>query len=343
MRVVFDKESAISFFRQLDDHPNGKDILNLLKKQLDLCFNFQLDEIDEYLEDQILEFHETGGRTDDGLSITHRNFQERAEDFCVQNIENNNDIYLVKNASDKVKNANKVFIASEGEEFEVLIKLFPDVRELQMHEERVIGGPAFKDWAGIKPFVRPFSSMVIVDRFMFSGSNTEGNNYTLFDYNLKEFLGWMYEHQTLKTDLTFIYRIDPYNRNPLYKDEGPDLSELKSKIKAACKSRNRNCPEPRINLIAVPKDKIDDDHDRNIITDYMRIKSGDTFIYFDSNNRKITDGNDIDIYSLARRTYRNSAASLVSKFKQITKENLSQFGPRCLLFESDNPDKIIPL
>ena len=289
MRVVFDKENARSFFKQIDDHPNGRDVMTLLKRQLNLCFNFDLDEVDVDLSDQILEFHEVGGRKDDELTITHRVHKDRGEDFCLKHIEKNSDVYLTSSATEKVKNANKVLIASEGEEFDTLLKLFPDTKEVQMHEDRVIGSKKFSDWSGIKPFVRPFSSMVIVDRFMFAGSSSEGNNYSLFEYNLKEFLGWMYKEQTQRTDLTFIYRIDPHNRNLSKRDEGPDLAQLKSKIKAACKSKNKQCPEPRINLIAVMKDAIDDDHDRNIVTDYMRIKSGDTFIYFNSNKEKITD------------------------------------------------------
>jgi hypothetical protein len=341
MRIVFDEQNAISFFKNLQSNEFSDNVLNLLKRQVNLKFNFTLDEISEPLEMQILEFEEVGGRKKNKLTIEYGKRNTEGE-FCVSNIEKNNDIYLLESLSQKIQNANKVLCGVVGEEYSVLTKLFPDVEEMQLHEQRLIGNNKFQNWDDISDFVRPFTSMVIVDRYMFKGPEI-GGNLGLFDYNLKILLGKFYENQKSKTNLTFIYQIDPFPKIVKYKDEGPDLESLKRKVKNAVKSLNKNCPSPNINLIAVPKGKISDDHDRNIIIDYLRIKSGDTLVYFNSKGIKETNSNEFDVYSLARRQYRETTSSLLTKLKQIVNDTLHKFEGRCLVNVDGTADKIINL
>jgi hypothetical protein len=336
MKVIFDEKNAVSFFKQIDQSIIGDDILKLLKRQVNLQFNFDLDEVGEELEFQILEFEEAGGRKENNLSIVY-NKNKKDVVFCLNDIDCNNDVLLLENISTKVKEAYKVLIGEVGEEIEVLSDLFLNINDVSVQENIEIGSKDFKSWEDIGIFNRPFSSIVIVDRYMFKGPEI-GGNYGLFEYNLKKIIGALFKNQSQKTNLTFIYQINPFvSRTNQNYDEGPDIIKLKQKVKNAVKSLNRHCPEPNINFIAVPKGKISDDHDRHIITNYLRIKSGDTLVYFDSQGDIITHSNEFDIYSMARKKYRDTTISLVGKLNIIVNETLNQFGNRCLL---SDPEKI---
>src|SRR5690606_8138147 len=144
-----------------------------------------------------------------------------------------------------------------------------NLTDLSVQENIQIGSNDFKSWNDIEIFNRPFSSMVIVDRYMFKGSEI-GGNYGMFEFNLKMILGTFFKYQNQKPNLTFIYQINPFvpNTNPSFED-GPDIHLLKQKVKSAVKSINKYCPEPNINFIPVPKGKIEDEHDRHIITNYL--------------------------------------------------------------------------
>jgi hypothetical protein len=335
MTVVFDKLNAISFFKQVSEYNIGEDIIKLLKRQLNLQFNFQLDDIDEALEFQILEFIETGGRTDAGLSIIFKDGKDYKEPFCFESLLNNNNIFLLEKITPKIKNSNKVLIGEIGEEIEVLKKLFLFENDSSLQENILIGSELFKSWEDIDKYQRPFSSIVIVDRYMFKGPEL-GGNIDLFEYNLKEILATLFKKINHRTNLTFIFQINPFAlRTSQNFDEGPDLKKLKSKVKNAVKLHNKYCPEPIMNFIAVPKGKIDDEHDRFIITNYIRIKSGDSLVYFDSNNNIISKSNEFDIYSAARKQYRDSAKNLEVKLNNIVNETLSKFKSRSLLNDDD--------
>jgi hypothetical protein len=340
MTVVFDKLNAISFFKQIDECIIGDDIIKLLKRELNLQFNFQLDDKDEALELQITEFTEAGGRKDAGLSIVFKKEKDYKEPFCIESILNPNNVFLLESITPKIKKSNLVLIGEIGEEIEVLKKLFLCENSLSVHELVSIGSNSFESWKDIEKFNRPFTNIVIVDRYVFKGSET-GGNIDLFEYNLKEILSTIFKSVNHKTNLTFIYQINPFvkDNSPSF-DEGPDLKKLKSKIKNAVKLQNKYCPEPIMNFIAVPKGQIDDEHDRHIITNYLRIKSGDTLIYFDSNNKIITDSNEFDIYSSSRNQYRVSTKKLTIKLNEFVNETLSKFKTRSLL---DDDDKYVDL
>jgi hypothetical protein len=341
MTVIFDKENAISFFKNIDSFEFGDDIHKLLKRQTNLQFNFDLDEIEEALELQILEFIETGGRKDNNLKILFKKKVEKKVPFCLNDITNNNDVYLLKSVTKKVKEANRVLIGELGEEIEVLKKLFLNLIDLSIQENIQIGSDEFTSWDDIEIFNRPFSSMIIVDRYMFKGPQI-GGNLGLFEHNLKNILGVFFKNQTQRPNLTFIYQINPFvqKTNPHF-DEGPDLQVLKQKVKNAVKKFNKYCLEPKINFIPVPKGTIEDEHDRHIITNYLRIKSGDTLVYFNSNKEVITKSNEFDIYSLARKKYRDTTKSLVDKLNNIVNEVLSKFEQRCLLNDPEEKENLI--
>lgn len=335
MTVVFDKENAISFFKSIDNSEFGHEIMQLLKRQVNLQFNFELEDTDEMLELQILEFVETGGRKDNNLSIIFNNNEAYQSPFCVDQISNTSNVYLLNTISEKVKRAYKVLIGTVGDELDILSKLLLNQIDRSTHEQRIIGSDNFKDWSYIAEFIRPFSQVLIVDRFMFKGPEI-GGNLGLFDYNIKVILQKLYANQMEKTDIVFVYQINPnVARTHSNYDEGPDLEKLGNKVKQAVKSVNRNCPKPNLTFIGVPKGRINDDHDRHIITNYIRIKSGDSLIYFNSTGKIETKSNEFDVYSLGRKQYRDTTKSLISKIKRIIHETLEKHSERCYVSQED--------
>lgn len=344
MTIVFDKENARSFFRQLNT-TLAEDIFRLLKRQLNIVFNFSREELesDEKLEMQIGEFHETGGRKKRSLTIEYLDKPLYEEVFCLHNVYNNNSVFLLEKITGKIKEAHKVLIGSVGEEIEVLSRLLVNVEDGETHDQRIIGSQNFKDWNAIEEFVRPFSTLIVVDRYMFKGPEI-GGNLGLFDYNLKIFLQHMYKNQKQRTDIVFIYQIDdaPPKTRKNY-DEGPDLQKLKNRILNAIKQVNKYCPKPRLTFIAVPKGKIEDDHDRHIITNYIRIKSGDSLVYFDSTGRQLTTSNEFDIYSLARKQYEETTYSLLDKLKVIVQSAIDNYAAKCELNGCVKSEEIISI
>ena len=341
MTVVFDKENAISFFKQIDDSDIGEDIINLLKRQLSLQFNFELDNIDEALEFQILEFIEAGGRIERGLTISFKNGKDYTEPFCLENITKNNDVFLLESITNKVKKSNKVYSGTIGEEIDILSKLFLNKNDLSTHESITIGSDSFKSWRDIERYSTPFSTLLVVDRYMFKGSET-GGNLGMFDYNLKEIIATLFKNINHRANLIFIYQINiSVPLTNLQYDEGPDQVKLRQKVKNATKIYNKYCPEPNISFVAVPKGQIKDEHDRYIISDYIKIKSGDSIVYFDSQSNIISNSNDFDIYSLAKKQYESTTKNLVVKLNSTVNETLRTFKRRCLLHDDTITSNLI--
>ena len=314
MKVYFDEKNLISLFRSIDGHPMGNEVLQILKKQLDLFFNFSKESISDELEDQLSEFTEGVGRNRHELSIQFSKlnfFSERP----ISSIPNKNHIYLLENIDKRLLNKNQLLISDVGDEIDTLENLIIDKYDASLHEQRSIAADDFKEWDEITKYLRPFSSMIIVDRFMFKGSDT-GGNLGLFEHNLKNLLGHAFVNKGGNERLVFIFQIRPTDTPP---DMGPDGAEMISKINRAVKSKNKHCKKPEIILVYVSKE-IEDEHDRNIISNYFRIKSGDSFIYFDAANEIITQSSDIDFYSLGKLSYRKTTARLKIKLAEIIEE-----------------------
>lgn len=341
MTIVFDKENARSFFKLVELHKDlGDELLRLLKRELNLVFNFSIDEADDALENQLMEINNAGGRKEKNLKIVYRKERFYSNQFCVEDVFDNTSVYLLEKISNKIKNSNKVLVGTIGEELDILSKLFIDMDEYSVHEEPYIRD-SLQSWDDISPYVKPFSTIIIVDRYLF-----KSNNLALFDSNLRIILANFYKNQKEKTKLVFVYQTNAHLAQS-HKDheENLDFSFVKNKISKAIKSSNKHCPKPDVYFIGVPKNRIDDDHDRNLFTNYFRIKSNDVFVYFDSNGTKITNSETFDLYSFARSRYHETANKLLSKIVDIAKEVMtdSKYKRLCCLNGVENPKELIAL
>lgn len=329
MIIVFDKENIISLIGRAERDNLFERVLGFLKRQSSIHFNFKKNVLDEYEEIILEEFF-------DGVS---KEFTfNYGEDMIIQrnplkdnSFPNYNNVYLLNDDSvKKIQEKHNLLIGNVGEEIETLDKLIIDNEDYGYHDQLVIPESKGNFWEKVNSLCVPFTRLIIVDRYMFKPPEV-GGNYGLFENNVGELLTNLYKNKTGFSKIVFIYQVNPYSSSighPDY-DEGPDLLKTKQKIKAIIKKANKNCKTPEISLIGVPKGRIKDEHDRHIIMNYIRIKSGDCFTYFLSEGKKKTRSNELDVYSMGKRKYRNTTKSLVNSIENFVNQTIEQEHTYC--------------
>jgi hypothetical protein len=317
MIVFFDKENFLNYLKNSHSSAMGADTLRMLKKQLSIHLNFSLDELDEYEMTLIEEFQE-------GVEINHKltyGIDKVIRPLKKNSFPFNNGIYLLNDEGvNNIKLLQNIIIGGINEEIDTLKKLIIE-EDYSFHFERLIGQHILPnnhlDILGL-----PFSTLIFVDRYMFKGSEI-GGNISLYEYNIKKILENIFINKKGNSKLIFVYQIkvNVSITNPSY-DKGPDLKKLTDKIK---KITPKHCPTPEIYLIGVPDGYIDDEHDRFIFSDYLRIKSGGSFVYFSSTGDIITDSTSVDFYSLASNKYRLGNNILLNKIRDIVNNTIIKY------------------
>ncbi len=340
MTVYFDKDNFFSFWRSTKTHTKGRDLLRFIKKQVNVHFNFDMDTLDDE-EWKITEEFQDGVCREWKWTKNYDRIKTRP--INESSLPDKDGIYLLSDENIlQVQSKHTYLIGGVNEEAKTLEKLMIDEDDYGFHSQRIIGKVDFNSWNKIEQYCLPFSTILVVDRYMFQGSEV-GGNIGFFDYNIGTILSKLFEIKQGKARLIFVYQINTFVKieNRSYVEE-PDFEKLKQKIKGAVKKINKNVASPEIILIGVPKVKkdkfekqIEDEHDRHIITNYLRLKSGDSFVYFNSNGVKITKSNELDIYSLGKRLYRYNTNILIGKIKKIALEAQKEYPQGCSI-KSEN-------
>jgi hypothetical protein len=154
----------------------------------------------------------------------------------------------------------------------------------------------FKSWNQLSEYILPFSDLIIVDNYMF--------DETVWDYNLFQIIKKFAEKATVKFNLLLVSFA---NREKLMAYKG-----IEQRIKKKLDDLHISC-----NLSIVLAKQSFKEHDRGIFTNYLRIKSGDSFVYFDKNGKFLTSGTDIDFHSLSEPDKFNASEAALSKIKEI--------------------------
>jgi|LSQX01.1.fsa_nt_gb hypothetical protein len=323
MKAYFDLNNFKHFFSDINKHAKGEDVLRLLKKQFDIHLNFNIEEMDENLELQLQEFIEG---VNNYCTLTH-SYDALGERPIQLNFEisDRTGVYLIDDpVVDVFKKKYEVLTAQPGEEIDVLGRLLFCREDYGLHDERTINDTDFKSWSELRKYTLPFSTLLLIDRYIFKGSAI-GGNYGLLNFNLGQILKEFYRNKKAKARLVFLYQIDPFNRNPSYIDKGPDFNDLCKKIKSIVKSVNKQIPTPEIVLISVPvsrdgREPIADEHDRNLITNYSRVKCGDSFVKFLESGEVTGARTNVDLYSHARRKFKENTDYIVKNATEIIEE-----------------------
>lgn len=154
----------------------------------------------------------------------------------------------------------------------------------------------FGSWNQLSGYILPFSDLIIVDNYMF--------DETIWDSNLFRIIEEFDKKCNTKFNLLLVSFVHSKILGAIGDVEGKINDKLKQ-MDIAC------------NLSVVLANETIKEHDRGIFTNYLRIKSGDSFVYFDKNDAFITKGTDIDFHTLAEGDKFNASEAALINIKSI--------------------------
>jgi hypothetical protein len=157
----------------------------------------------------------------------------------------------------------------------------------------------FNSWKDLENYLIHLSDVVIADNYLFSDKSLIESN----------FIGIVKKLYEVKNDLniTIVTYNDP--KHPF------DLKKLVEEIKLRLKEFSL---KEKFNLILLNKDL--KEHDRGIFTNFLRIKSGDSFNFFNSSGEIVTKGTELDFYSLQDKVHFNMTQVALDALKIASKK-----------------------
>lgn len=303
MDLYIDKKNLKSFVlsKNSDDFD---DCLRMIRRQLHVIYNMNRDIFreDPELMQWLLRMGEGRGNSEETDSFHDIVFPFRpvkSNSYIDWNRKELSSVYLIDDAdSIKLKNKGCVLIGDVGEELAVLLKLFCG-RDYDYHHLYDLQ-KNFNSWEQLveENQILPCTDIVINDRYLFK------EDAILVDYNLSHMLEALVDEVKNKINIVV------FTKNEAIIKFGYEKA-IKI-IKKAVESKSGI--KPNITFIS-SNDNSRIPHDRFIITNYRLIRSGDTFIYFNTKGDKITNGGSLDIDSLANYNTYVFANSLIEKLQ----------------------------
>lgn len=284
MDIYIDKANLISFV-QSKHNPLFWDCNNLLKKQLNVYFNFPKEFLKEsQLLMQWITTLSQGANPETEIKFNYKEPKRplksnSSNDFCINKLSS---VYLLEDDETlKFKNTGCVLVGEVGEEIEILNRLFFYQNDYLFERKWRINGGDFKTWNDLIPYSMPLTDIIIVDPFILKNKDTDTDTV---DLNLIEFLKVLCDKSFTKVNIVIV-------TNPRNSDH--TLQIISDKVKKSLNSVLGK--SPRFTLINTSQE-----HDRGVLTNYSRIYSGDTFNFWNNKRQKITKGREISYSSLAK-------------------------------------------
>jgi len=165
-----------------------------------------------------------------------------------------------------------------------------------------------KNWEEIKPYILPFTDVILYDNFILRDNNT-------IDENLLKIIEILSEKANVQFNLIIIYEVETFLDNNKKKQNYPKLKVHEKKITDFLKTKKINC-----SLGLIETDNKFKEHDRGIFMNYMRIYSGDSFNYFNIDGKIITKGTDIQFQYYSNPNNFNIAREALKNIKNIVTE-----------------------
>jgi hypothetical protein len=218
-------------------------------------------------------------------------------------------VYLIDDFdANKLKNRGCILLGEPGEELNILIKLFCD-KDYDFHCLYDLQ-KSFFSWEQLidDNQILPCTDIIINDRYLFK------NDYELVKYNLNQMLKALVNNVKNKINIVL------FTRNDSLSDFGIEKAKdiIKTSIEETTNIRSNVTFVTSNNNTLIP-------HDRFIITNYRLIRSGDSFVYFNTKGEKITNGGALDIDSIANyHTYifvESLLESLQKNYNEIYRVN----------------------
>jgi len=154
----------------------------------------------------------------------------------------------------------------------------------------------FHSWDQLSNYVLPFTDLIIVDNYMF--------DETIWEHNLIRII----EEFSYKTPIKFNLMLLSFSHSDsLFK-----IKDIHIKITKLLIDRKIQC-----DLSIALADQWIKEHDRGIFSNYLRVKSGDSFNFFDKNGKYITKGTDIDFHTLSKSDKINASDAALINIRDI--------------------------
>ncbi|WP_397445938.1 hypothetical protein [Polaribacter sp. R77954] len=310
MDIYIDKANLISFIKS-KSHELFDDCNKLLKKQLNVYFNFPKNELKE--NQLLLQWITTLSQGIGDHNEIKFDYKEPSRPlksnssigFCATKLTS---AYLLEDEeTDKFKASGCVLVGNVGEEIEIFNKLFLNQNDYNFEKKWRINGDDFKTWKDLENYSFPLTDVLIIDPFILKNKDTDTDT---IDLNLVEYLKIICKDSFTKANIIVV-------TNPANSDY--EYQEIKQKIINALTTVLGK--RPKFTLILTRRE-----HDRCILTNYKRIYSGDTFNFWNAKRQKITKGREISYSSLAKRENHNLAIELI-KDVQSTIDFLKENNP----------------
>jgi len=303
MDIYIDKANLVSLIKSREN-PLFDDCSKLLKKQLNIFFNFSKNELkgNDLIRTWITTFTSGMGNNNSiefDYLIPNRPLKSTtSNELCKKGLSS---IYLLDDPDiDKLKNAGTVLIGKLGEEIETLNNLFLFQNDYLFEKKWKIGSQKFQAWLDLKEFSLPVTDIIIIDPYVVSDES-------LCLSNLRELLKSLAFKSKSKINVVIYTNkancidysiISPIVRNAIRSvtDVSPKFTLITYQDQRGISSRS--------------------EHDRTVLMNYFRIYSGDTLNYFDGHGKTISKGREIIYSSLAKEENFNLSRELLKDLQQ---------------------------
>lgn len=303
MVAYFDLENLESYLAQQKNEA-FEDSLKMIKRQLDLSFNFSKEEFKK--SEGLLQFIKilSDGIGDKKINYIPEKFPARnlaadsSKDFSAEELLS---AYFINDEKLAELSLNdELLIADIGEEMGLFESLFLNTNDYIFDRSELIGSE-FTSWNNLSSYNSPYIDLIFVDNFILSEKSK-------FEINLKEIVRNCMRGNCVKkiNIIIFVKGDELYMR---YQDVKSELSQIVTQF---------HSEEPNVTIIKHYKE-----HDRTILKNFIRIKSGDTFNYFRRNGTKETKGREIDFKSIASKKNYDAYMQLLFDLQETINNSLS--------------------
>ena len=302
MNLYIDIENVESLIDSRHHHLYD-DCIKAMKKQFNIYFNFSKAELIK--NEKLLAWFKLFS---EGVSPKNKQefasviFPERplkSNTYITFDFKKLSSIYLLNDERiELLKSKGAILIGAPGQEMEIFSFLFFHQGDYLFEKKLRINSPDFAKWDDLQIYSCNLTDIIIVDSYILSESD-------LIESNLLAFLKTISIKSRCKVNIVLYTHHDQVSL---------PYSELSKMVRSSIESITGI--SPNFTLIQYRDQKGQDvvaaEHDRTIITNYMRIYSGDSFKYFTRSGRKITKGREIHFSSLANTENFELAAELLS-------------------------------
>lgn len=310
MNIYIDKQNLLSIIHSAKSETYS-DCMRMLKSNFCMFFTFtkedvqQLEAIEKQDVKQWLTQMTSGVSTSNQENVKWGSlFPSRPLNISAFNSDQLTSVYCLSRDSDSkletyIKKGN-LLIACEGKEIEALSSLYFESLQYTKNIFHKISS-----WKELENYISPCTDIIIADQYILSSPDLYQNNI----YSLIRAL--CSKAKNSHVNIVIFTLKSNYNKQNQIEFE-PDWDTIYTKI--------RKCAEKyssfNVTFVTASKQTLEE-HDRTIFTNYKYISSGDSFNYFDSNDKKITNGRNLHVHSHAEIDNEADARKFIDDMQAI--------------------------